>query len=75
MSFKHLIEGPSKNQSSDFTGTCSNLIELSISEESTCGVVIDVAIATWEGRGGGGGGGGRGERGEGGERERGRGRG
>lgn len=44
--FEHGIEGPADDETANFAGACSNLIELCVSQEPASGVVVDVPVPT-----------------------------
>lgn len=47
--FVHGVKGSSNNEPANFTGTCSDFVQLCITQEPPHGVVVDVAVPTcWQ---------------------------
>ena len=47
--FVHGVKGSSDNEPANFTGTCSDFVQLCVTQESPHGVVVDVAVPTcWQ---------------------------
>jgi hypothetical protein len=42
--FEFCIEGATDKRSSDFAGSCANFIEFGIAQQSSGGIIVDVAV-------------------------------